>query len=125
MNEDRGGASGGADGGQAAAKPSAAQAAYLRRGLGEPGGKLPLFDRNGQRYANRTIRACIAQGWAVPWFDNPIKPDWLICRLTAAGRAVVADLAAPAEKRPPRRPRATADYDARRLQRLVRSRVEA
>ena len=41
------------------ARPTAVQRAYLRRGLDQPGGKLPLFDRNGQRYPERTIRACI------------------------------------------------------------------
>lgn len=71
--------------------PSRAQAAYLRRGLVEPGGKLPLFDRQGQRYKARTIRSCVAQGWAEPWFHNPTKPDWLVCRLTDAGRAALAE----------------------------------
>ncbi len=32
-----------------------------------------------------TIRACLAAGWAAPWFANPMKPDWLVCRLTAEG----------------------------------------
>lgn len=73
------------------APPSAAQRAYLERGLAQPGGKLPLFDATGQRYSERTIRSCLARGWAEPWFDNPLKPDWLVCRLTAAGRALFAD----------------------------------
>ena len=68
------------------AKPSRAQLAWLRRGLDQPGGKLPLFDRNGQRINERLVRICIQHGWAQPWFDNPIKPDWLVCKLTAAGR---------------------------------------
>jgi hypothetical protein len=67
--------------------PSAAQRAYLRRGLDQPGGKLPLFDEYGQQIDPRTIKACIDQGWAEPWFSNPLKPDWLVCRLTPAGRA--------------------------------------
>jgi len=71
-------------------RPTAAQRTWLRRGLNEPGGKLPLFDDRGQRYDARTIRACIERGWAVPWSNNPIKPDWLICRLTEAGRTAVA-----------------------------------
>ncbi len=70
------------------ARPTAAQRAYLRRGLDQPGGKLPLFDRNGQRYPERTIRACIEQGWAEPWFMNPLKPNWLVCKLTDDGRAL-------------------------------------
>ncbi len=76
-------------------RPTAAQAAYLRRGLGETGGKLPLFDRDGQRYRAQTIRTCITQGWAKPWFSNSIIPDGLVCRLTKAGRAVVAEVPGP------------------------------
>jgi hypothetical protein len=71
------------------AVPSAAQRAWLRRGLDQPGGKLPLFDEFGQQVDPRTIRACVYQGWAEPWFANPLKPDWLVCKLTEAGRAVV------------------------------------
>jgi hypothetical protein len=60
------------------------------RGLDQPGGKLPLFDRDGRRVSSRTVKACLEQGWAEPWFSNPIKPDWEVCKLTAAGRTVVA-----------------------------------
>ena len=67
--------------------PSAAERAYLARGLDQPGGKLPLFDGDGQAYPPGLIRACIRKGWATPWFANPMKPDWLVCRLTDAGRA--------------------------------------
>jgi len=70
-------------------KPSSAQKDWLRRGLEQPGGKLPLFDREGQRVDVRTIRSCIDNGWAQPWFHNPVKPDWLVCKLTTAGRAVL------------------------------------
>lgn len=71
-------------------QPSKTQAAWLRRGLDQPGGKLPLFDANGQRVHTGTIKSCIQQGWAEPWFENPIKPDWLVCKLTDLGRALVA-----------------------------------
>ena len=70
-------------------RPSEPQRRYLERGLTEPGGKLPLFDRDGREVAPRTVAACIAHGWAEPWFNNPIKPDWLVCRLTARGFAVL------------------------------------
>lgn len=70
------------------AKPTKIQREWLSRGLEQPGGKLPLFDRNGKRVGAATVRACIDHGWAEPWFDNPIKPDWQICKLTAAGRAL-------------------------------------
>lgn len=66
--------------------PNAAQRAWLARGLDQPGGKLPLFDRNGQRVSPRTVKVCVEHGWAEPWFSNPLKPDWLICKLTEEGR---------------------------------------
>lgn len=72
------------------AHPTAAQMAWLRRGLGQPGGKLPLFDEDGQQVCERTVRACIDKGWAEPWFSNPLKPDWIVCKLTDTGRAVAA-----------------------------------
>ena len=78
--------------------PSSVQRAWLKRGLDQAGGKLPLFDRDGQQIDPRTIQACIEQGWAEPWFENPIKPDWLVCRLTEAGRAALS------RQRPPRAP---------------------
>ena len=49
----------------------------------------PLFDRNGQRVRAKTVQACLDAGWAEPWFDNPIKPDWQVCRLTADGYQVL------------------------------------
>ena len=69
--------------------PPPAQSAWLRRGLTQPGGKLPLFDQTGRRINERTIRSCLDQGWAEPWFENPIKPDWLVCKLTDRGRKAV------------------------------------
>lgn len=71
-----------------AARPTAVQLSWLRRGLDQPGGKLPLFDGDGKRVGERTVRACIEQGWAEPWFNNPLKPDWLVCKLTDAGRQI-------------------------------------
>ena len=71
------------------AKPSAARRRYLERGLREPGGKLPLFDRDGQRIKEQTIKSCLTKGWCEPWYRNPIKPDWLVCKLTDAGKAAV------------------------------------
>lgn len=72
-------------------KPTAAQRRYLRRGLEQPAGKLPLFDESGAAISPRTIRSCIKQGWAESWIANPIKPDWLVCRLTPQGRKIVED----------------------------------
>jgi len=74
--------------------PSAVQRAWLRRGLDQPGGKLPLFDEYGKQIDPRTVQACIEQGWAEPWFANPTKRDWLVCKLTTTGRQAAAKLTA-------------------------------
>ncbi|MEJ1994279.1 MAG: hypothetical protein P8X75_03565 [Limibacillus sp.] len=47
----------------ASPRPVELQIAWLKRGLTQAGGKLP-------------------------WFDNPLKPDWMVCKLTARGRRV-------------------------------------
>ena len=70
-------------------RPTPVQSAWLKRGLAQPGDKLPLFDGLGQHYNARTIRSCIDQGWAEPWIGNPLKPDWLVCKLTEPGRDAV------------------------------------
>jgi hypothetical protein len=69
--------------------PTPAQRAWLSRGAAQPGGKLPLFDEGGQRISPRTIQSCLDQGWAAPWFSNPTKPDWLVCKLTDQGRTAI------------------------------------
>jgi len=79
-------------------RPTAAQLRYLRRGLVQPGHKLPLFDKAGQQISIKTVRSCIRRGWAEPWFNNPIKRDWLVCRLTDSGLAAVKR--SPAQRRP-------------------------
>lgn len=74
------------------AKPTPAQLRYLKTGLEQPGGKLSLFDENGQAIARNTIRSCIEHGWAERWFENPTKPDWLVCRITENGRKLAKSL---------------------------------
>ena len=69
--------------------PTTAQRQYLSRGLSQAGGKLPLFDEWGQAINPKTIRACVRAGWAEPWFNNPLKPDWLVCKLTDKGRSML------------------------------------
>ena len=69
--------------------PTEPQVAWLRRALDQPGGKLPLFDGQGQRVKKTLVSACLKAGWAEPWFDNPLKRDWQVCRLTDSGRALV------------------------------------
>ncbi len=70
-------------------KPSDAQRKWLSRGLEQAGGKLPLFDEFGQEINSQTVQSCIRNGWAEPWFSNPLKPDWLVCKLTDVGREVL------------------------------------
>jgi hypothetical protein len=72
-------------------KTTEAQRQYLKRGLSQPGGKLPLFDGDGQQISLQTIKSCIRAGWAEPWFENPIKPDWVVCKLTDLGRGVLKE----------------------------------
>jgi hypothetical protein len=79
------------DDNEATLRPTEPQRRYLQRGLAEPGGKLPLFDRDGRAVAPRTVEACVAHGWAEPWFQNPLKPDWLVCRLTPKGYAAFGE----------------------------------
>ena len=75
------------------ARPSAAQQRYLKLGLAQPGGKLPLFDGEGQKIPARTIRACLDAGWCEPWHANPIEPKWLVCKLTSDGENAVNETA--------------------------------
>lgn len=67
------------------------QKKWLQRGLKQPGGKLPLFDDKGRKVSERTVKSCIEHGWAEPWFANPVKPDWLVCKLTEAGRELAEE----------------------------------
>lgn len=70
-------------------KPTSIQTKWLTRGLTQPGGKLPLFDAEGQSINPATVQSCIRHGWAEPWFSNPLKPDWLVCKLTKKGREIL------------------------------------
>ncbi len=69
--------------------PTPVQRRWLARGLTQAGGKLPLFDEVGRAIGPQTIKSCVREGWAKPWIHNPIKPDWLVCKLTARGRAAL------------------------------------
>ena len=75
----------------AQAKPTSAQRSWLLSGMSQPGGKLPLFDQDGQRISSQTIKSCVRHGWAEPWFANPLKPDWVVCKLTHLGRVVAEE----------------------------------
>ena len=68
---------------------SETERAYLASGVKQPGGKLPLFDTRGQEISASLIQNCLKKGYAVRWFANPLKPDWLVCRLTDKGRKAI------------------------------------
>jgi len=56
--------------------------------------------------SKKTVESCVAHGWAAPWVPNPIKPDWLVCRLSQAGYRVLGlepPPGAPAAEQPPPR----------------------
>ena len=74
-----------------AVSPTLPELLYLRRGLAQPGGKLPLFDLDGQEIEAAIVRRCLQAGWAKPWFNNPLKPDWLVCKLTTSGRGIAGE----------------------------------
>ena len=69
--------------------PTEGQRKWLERGLEQPGGKRPLFDSLGRKVSERTVTSCVEKGWAEQWFKNPLKPDWIVCKLTEAGRKAV------------------------------------
>lgn len=71
---------------------STAERDYLRFGLRQPDGKLPLFDRAGQEISKATIKSCLNKGLADPWFANPLNPNWMVCRLTQKGRVALRHL---------------------------------
>ncbi len=77
------------------AEPTPGQIKWLARGLLQAGGKLPLFDENGQRINDRTVSSCLDRGWAEPWFENPIKPGWNVCKLTERGRQLLSPDSSP------------------------------
>jgi len=71
---------------QKGAGPTVVELLYLRRGLAQAGGKLPLFDLDGQAISAGIVRHCLERGWSEPWFHNPTNPYWLVCKLTPTGR---------------------------------------
>ena len=44
--------------------PALSELLYLRRGLAQAGGKLPLFDLDGQDVDAAIVRRCVDRGWA-------------------------------------------------------------
>ncbi len=68
-------------------RPTPRQLEWLRRGLDQPSGNLPMFDHYGQRVSGRTVESCVARGWAKT--RGEALRDWQLCQLTSAGRRVL------------------------------------
>ncbi len=62
---------------------------WLNGGLNREDGRLAIFDTFGEPVNKAVIKTAIASGYAEPWFSNPMRPQWTVCRLTAKGRAAV------------------------------------
>lgn len=65
--------------------------AWLKTGAGNTEGRLALFDGMGQRIDSQIQRAALSWGWVEGWFANPMRPDWMVCRLTPAGKRALAE----------------------------------
>ena len=62
---------------------------WLSGGLTRPESRLALFDQFGEPIDRALVREAIRLGYAEPWFANPMRPEWMVCRLTARGRAAL------------------------------------
>ena len=59
---------------------------WLRGGLDRADGRLAIFDTFGEPVDKGVIKSAIAAGLAEPWFSSPMRPQWMVCRLTPKGR---------------------------------------
>ena len=62
---------------------------WLSGGLGREDGRLALFDSFGEPIDKAVVKTAIASGYAEPWFSSPMRPQWMVCRLTAKGRGAL------------------------------------
>jgi len=58
---------------------------WLRGGEAREDGRLALFDQFGEPIDKKVVKTAIASGLAEPWFANPMRPQWTVCRLTQKG----------------------------------------
>jgi len=72
-------------------RPSPDELNWMRRGLGQPGGKIPVFDENDNPVDPKIVRRCLEQQWVEPWIGNQKNPDnlYMACRLSPLGRRLV------------------------------------
>ena len=72
--------------------PSLAQRRYLQKGAQDDRGKLPLFDRDGQRYCVQTVEACVSAGWVKPIYKKTFLRDMDILEMTDEGCQALASI---------------------------------
>ena len=63
---------------------------WLQGGLDREDGRLAIFDMFGEPVNKAVIKSAIATGLAEPWFSSPMRPQWMVCRLTTKGRDAVS-----------------------------------
>jgi hypothetical protein len=63
---------------------------WLKTGLNNPEGRLSLFDGSGQKIPASIQRFAIQNDLAEGWFANPMRPEWMVCRLTARGQRALS-----------------------------------
>ncbi len=68
---------------------SVEERSYLLMGTDSPRGRLPLFDAHGQEVKQAVIKSCISKGYVERWFANPMRPQWVMFRLTDKGRQAI------------------------------------
>lgn len=63
---------------------------WLQGGFDRTDGRLAIFDTFGEPVNKAVIKSAISSGLAEPWFSSPMRPQWMVCRLTPKGRAAVS-----------------------------------
>ena len=59
---------------------------WLQGGEAREDGRLALFDQFGEPIDRKVVKTAIASGFAEPWFASPMRPQWIVCRLTSKGQ---------------------------------------
>jgi len=59
---------------------------WLEAGSQRTDGRLAMFDQFGEPVSKGVIKTAIASGLAEPWFSSPMRPQWMVCRITQKGR---------------------------------------
>ena len=72
-------------------KPTPSQRPLVATRARSGGRQAAAFRRVRPQVSERTVKSCIDKGWAEPWFANPLKPAWLVCKLTKAGRTAAIE----------------------------------